>query len=209
MPNWKKGLIIGSFTAGALLSLAIAEALGAVAPADVDRELAALQDLPRLMQRVFDVEPMIHRAAEEHAPTRQHWAVVASGPNQVAGVEVRIKLSELCYKSIAVDTVENKKHIDLSSEPLILVFCAGNPEAVLNDVVKDVAIFKAHKALPIVFAPEGERRFDPYAAAVIPIPHAPPLASVVLCALAGHLVGYHAARAIDENAKFLAGVRAT
>src|SRR6185295_11342937 len=114
-------------TAGALLSLAIAETLGAIAPAELDRELASLQDLPRLMQRVFDAEDSIRRAAAQFAPTRQHWAVVASGPNQVAGEEVRIKLSELCYKSIAVDTVENKKHIDLSSEPLILVFCAGNP----------------------------------------------------------------------------------
>ena len=39
--------------------------------------------------------------------------------------ELRIKLSELCYKSIACDITEDKKHIDLSSEPLILVCAAG------------------------------------------------------------------------------------
>lgn len=195
-------------TAGALLSLAIAEAVGAADAATVARALDELTDLPRLMARVFDVEDAIHRAAAALAPTRSHWAVVASGPNQVAAEEVRIKLSELCYKSISVDTVENKKHIDLSCEPLMLVFCAGNPEAVLNDVVKDVAIFKAHKSLPVVFAPEGERRFDPYAAAVIPVPAASPLPSMALCALAGHLFGYHAARAIDDNGRFLSGVRA-
>lgn len=195
-------------TAGALLSLAIAEALGAVSPEAVSRALDDLAALPALMQRVFDVEDAIEAAATSFAPTRTHWAVVASGPNQVAGEEVRIKLSELCYKSIAVDTVENKKHIDLSCEPMVLVLCAGNPESVLNDVVKDVAIFKAHKGIPIVFAPEGERRFDPYAAAVIPIPAASPLSSIALCALAGHLFGYHAARAIDENGRFLSGVRA-
>lgn len=195
-------------TAGALVSLALADAFGVITASDLDREVAALENLPALMQRMFDVEDTIRRAAAELAPTRQHWAVVASGPNQVAGEEVRIKLSELCYKSIAVDTVENKKHIDLSSEPLVIVLAAGNPESVLNDVVKDVAIFKAHKAVPIVFAPEGDRRFDPYAAAVISVPAAPPLASMVLCALGGHLFGYHAARAIDENARFLSGVRA-
>ena len=32
---------------------------------------------------------------------------------------------ELCYKSIACDATEDKKHIDLSSEPLILVCAAG------------------------------------------------------------------------------------
>ena len=34
---------------------------------------------------------------------------------RVAAEEVRIKLSELCYKSIACDVTEDKKHIDLSS----------------------------------------------------------------------------------------------
>ncbi|MCG3135853.1 MAG: hypothetical protein HMLKMBBP_03625 [Planctomycetes bacterium] len=195
-------------TAGALLSLAVASEIRAAGPSDVAREIRELEDLPRLMQKVFDREDAIRAAAESLAPTRTHWAVVASGPNQVAGEEVRIKLSELCYKSISVDTVENKKHIDLSCEPLVLVLAAGNPESVLNDVVKDVAIFKAHKALPVVFAPEGDGRFAPYAAAVIPLPAAGAIASMVLCALAGHLFGYHAARSIDENARFLSAVRA-
>jgi glucosamine--fructose-6-phosphate aminotransferase (isomerizing) len=195
--------------AGALLSLAIARAVGALDDAAMAPHLAELAALPDLMQKVLDDESSIVAAAEKFAPTRVHWAIVASGPNHVAASEARIKLSELCYKSIALDTVENKKHIDLSTEPLVLVFAAGNPEPVVNDVVKDVAIFKAHKALPIVFAAAGEKRFDPYAAAVVHVPKAPPFSSVALCALAAHLFGYHAARAIDENARFLAGIRAT
>ena len=195
--------------AGTLLSLAIGRAMGLTSEAQIDRELAELCALPDLMQQVLAREDEIQRVAERFAPTREHWAVVASGPNYVAAVEARIKLSELCYKSIAVDTVENKKHIDLSSEPLILVLASGNPESVLNDVVKDVAIFKAHQALPIVFAHEGEERFAPYAAAVVHLPKAPATSSVVLCALAGHLFGYHAARAIDENARFFSSLRAT
>ena len=45
---------------------------------------------------------------------KRYWAVVGSGANKVAAEEVRIKLSELCYKSIACDVTEDKKHIDLS-----------------------------------------------------------------------------------------------
>ena len=45
--------------------------------------------------------------------------------NRIAAQELRIKLSELCYKSIACDVTEDKKHIDLSAEPLILVCAAG------------------------------------------------------------------------------------
>ena len=58
-------------------------------------------------------------------PSKRYWAIVGNGPNKVAAEEVRIKLSELCYKSIACDSTEDKKHIDLSSEPLILVCAAG------------------------------------------------------------------------------------
>ncbi|MEQ8216438.1 MAG: glutamine--fructose-6-phosphate aminotransferase, partial [Smithellaceae bacterium] len=129
------------------------------------------------------------------------WAIVGSGPNKAAADEVRIKLSELCYKTISSDIVENKKHIDLSSEPLILVCAAGNPATVVEDVVKDVAIFKAHKASVIVFADEGETRFHQIADAVIPIPAAPAPLPVILNTMAGHLWGYYAARAIDEEAQ--------
>jgi glucosamine--fructose-6-phosphate aminotransferase (isomerizing) len=56
---------------------------------------------------------------------------------------VRIKLSELCYKSIACDVTEDKKHIDLSSEPLILVCAAGLVGGTADDVGKEVAIYRA------------------------------------------------------------------
>ena len=132
---------------------------------------------------------------------------MGSGPNRIAAEEVRIKLSELCYKSISADSVEDKKHIDLSSESLILVMAAGNNESVLADLAKDVAIFKAHRALPVVFAAKGDRRFDEYASAVIELPEATPLHSMILCTMAGHMFGYHAARAIDEGGRFLGRLR--
>ena len=110
-------------------------------------------------------------------------------------------------ETIACDATEDKKHIDLSSEPLILVLAAGNSEAVLSDLAKDVAIFKAHRALPVVFCAEGDRRFDEYAAAVIELPACSPLLSMITVTMAGHLFGYHAARAIDEGARFLGRIR--
>ena len=99
-------------------------------------------------------------AAGRHAPSRRYWAMVGNGPNLVAAKELRIKLSELCYKSIACDVTEDKKHIDLSSEPMILVCAAGLTGSNADDVAKEVAIFRAHKAAPIVIATEGEHRFS-------------------------------------------------
>ena len=78
--------------------------------------------------------------------SRRSWAVVGNGVNQTAAHELRIKLSELCYKSIACDVTEDKKHIDLSSEPMILVCAAGLHGSNADDVAKEVAIYRAHKA---------------------------------------------------------------
>ena len=108
------------------------------------------------------------------APSKRYWAVVGNGPNKVAAEEVRIKLSELCYKSIACDVTEDKKHIDLSCEPLILVCAAGLGGGTADDVAKEVAIYRAHKATPIVVADEGEERFA--AAATSAVPHGRPRA---------------------------------
>ncbi len=194
--------------AGAVLALRIVHELGAMPPDRIAAELVELRRLPALLRTVLGSSEVIARAARDHAPRHRHWAVVGSGPNFVAAQEVRIKLSELCYKSIACDVVEDKKHIDLSSEPLILVLAAGNPESVVGDLVKDVAIFAAHKATPIVVASDGAARFAPYAACTIELPKASPALSSVLCTLAGHLWGYHAARAIDEAARPLSELRA-
>ena len=90
------------------------------------------------------------RAAQQLAPSKRYWAIVGNGPNRIAAEELRIKLSELCYKAIACDATEDKKHIDLSSEPLILVCAAGLKGSTADDVAKEVAIYRAHKATPIV-----------------------------------------------------------
>jgi glucosamine--fructose-6-phosphate aminotransferase (isomerizing) len=66
-----------------------------------------------------------------------------------------------------------------------------------------VAIFKAHKASVVVFADEGERRFDGVADAVISIPRSPQPQPVILNTMAGHLWGYYAALDIDEEARLL------
>ena len=136
---------------------------------------------------------------------KRYWAVVGNGPNRVAAEEVRIKLSELCYKSIAADATEDKKHIDLSSEPLILVCAAGLRGSTADDVAKETAIFRAHKATPIVIADEGEQRYS--AAATITVPPVDPALGFVLSAMVGHLFGYEAALAIDGSARPLREAR--
>ncbi|MGH8997787.1 MAG: SIS domain-containing protein [Acidimicrobiia bacterium] len=192
--------------AGILLAEAIAaELTGPGYRGDADL-LAGLRDLPAAMEQVLEARPAIAAAAWEHAPARRHWAVVGSGANRFAAAELRIKLSELAYKAVACDATEDKKHIDLSSEPLVLVCAAGLPAAALSDLAKELAIFKAHKAAPVVLATEGVPL--PAAAAAIPIPEVHPRLGFVLAAMAGHLFGYEAALAIDAKARALREARA-
>ena len=188
--------------AGNVLGLYFARLLKTMSDDRIADALRSLEQAPDMMRRVLDRQEALRQSALDLAGRKRYWAVVGSGPNKAAADEIRIKLSELCYKTISSDVVENKKHIDLSAEPLIVVCAAGNPEAVTGDIVKDVAIFKAHKAGIVVFADEGEDRFDSFADAVIPIPRAEMPVPVILNTLAGHLWGYYAACQIDEEALF-------
>ena len=184
--------------AGGVPWCAIAEAASVGEPERRHQLLAALRELPDAMREVLERRPVIAEAAARLAPSKRYWAVVGNGPNKVAAEEVRIKLSELCYKSMACDSTEDKKHIDLSSEPLILVCAAGLVGSTADDVAKEVAIFKAHKATPIVVANDGETRYN--ADATINVPPVDPALGFILSAMVGHIFGYEAAFAIDASA---------
>ncbi len=195
--------------AGLLLATAISSHIvGSVDPASPSQQslLRALSELPDRLDEVLARRDVIAAAAHQFCPSRRYWAIVGNGPNHIAAREIRIKLSELCYKSIACDATEDKKHIDLSAEPLILVCAAGLIGSTGDDVGKEIAIYKAHKAAPIVIATDGTA---PAAAlAVISVPETDPRLAFVLSAMAGHLFGYEAAMAIDAQALPLREARA-
>lgn len=187
--------------AGKLTALCIADTLGTLPKVQIHDELVALEGLPSRIQEVLDNEAAIEACAERYAPQHRYWAVVGNGPNKIAAEEIRIKLSELCYKSIPVDFTEDKKHIDLSTEPLTLVIANDLPPLLAQDTAKEVAIFKAHAGKPIVIAAQGETCFDAYAEAVIRVPSAGAGLDFVLATVVGHLWGFHAARAIDRRSQ--------
>ncbi|GMU51174.1 MAG: hypothetical protein AMXMBFR33_03200 [Candidatus Xenobia bacterium] len=194
--------------AGYLLAYQMGILMGTLGQEEAFHELESLLQLPDLMKSVLADHSVVSQLAEAWAPTRRDWAVVGSGSTRAAADEIRIKLSELCYKSIATDYIEDKKHIDLSSEPLTLICAAGLPLVALKDAVKEVAIFKSHKSVPIVICSEGFDAFESYAAGVIYVPKASENASVLLNTLVGHLWGYYCALAIDQGAAQLRPARA-
>ncbi len=192
--------------AGFLLAEGIADAVGCADRARASAVLRGLRDLPEAMRAVLDRRAAIAEAARAHAPAHRSWAVVGNGANRIAAEEVRIKLSELCYKSIACDATEDKKHIDLSTEPLVWVCAAGLRGPNADDVAKEVAIYRAHRAVPVVVATEGQEFAA--ASATVTVPEVHPALAFVLSAMAGHLFGYEAALAIDAHARLLRQARA-
>jgi glucosamine--fructose-6-phosphate aminotransferase (isomerizing) len=171
-----------------------------------ERLLRGLRELPAAMETVLEGRAKIAETAARLAPKRRYWAVVGNGINKVAASEIRIKLSELCYKSIACDATEDKKHIDLSAEPLILVCATALSGSTLSDVAKEVAIYRAHKAAPVVIATAGASGFDGVEA-LLEVPPCHPRLAFVLATMVGHLFGYEAAIAIDRLALPLREIR--
>jgi glucosamine--fructose-6-phosphate aminotransferase (isomerizing) len=198
--------------AGWVLAAGLAHASGhddRAALSDVDRVLAALRELPHAMEQVLAASGEISRIAAEVAPRHRYWAVVGSGRERITAAEVRIKLSELCYRAVASDATEDKKHIDLSSEPLILTCAAGISGPMADDVAKEVAIFMAHRATPVVITTKSAAaRFRSLGQYVITVPETAPALAFVLSAMAGHLFSYYAARSIDASAQPLRAARA-
>ena len=189
--------------AGALVALFIAQLKGARDVRFVTEAVRELRELPGHMRTILAGHENIAASARRTAVTKTYWATVGSGPNKASADEIRIKLSELCYKTISSDFIEDKKHIDLSSEPLIIVCAAGVREAVIGDIIKDAAIFRAHKATPVVIADEGDHRFDSYAVDVFHVPRVSEQLAPVVNTLVGHIWGYYAALAINEGSRFL------
>ncbi|MGH9076407.1 MAG: SIS domain-containing protein, partial [Acidimicrobiales bacterium] len=193
--------------AGWILAVGLAAAAGCAQAGRDGRLLAALRDLPAAMEGVLAGRERIAAVAAALAPSRRNWAVVGSGPDRVAAAEARIKLSELCYKAIACDATEDKKHIDLSSEPLVIVCAAGLGGANADDVAKEVAIYRAHKAAAVVIGPPGAAARFAAATEVMEVPACDPDLAFVLSAMVAHLFGYEAALAIDAQARPLRRAR--
>ena len=142
-------------TAGAVLGQHMAAQTRTRSAEYITRQIQELQTIPDKMRSVLDMREAIKASAYRLAVSKNYWATVGSGANKTAADEIRIKLSELCYKTISSDYVEDKKHIDLSSEPLIIVCAAGTRESVLGDIVKDTAIFHATKPPRWSLPPRG------------------------------------------------------
>jgi glutamine---fructose-6-phosphate transaminase (isomerizing) len=187
--------------AGKLVAMLLAQEFRTLSEEEIYQDVLEMEKLPQQIEEVLRDSETIRLCAEKYGPGSRNWAVVGNGPNKIAADEIRIKLSELCYKSIPCDFTEDKKHIDLSTEPLTIVVANDLPDQIVQDTAKEVAIFKAHNGKPIVLAARGEKRFTEYAESLIELPPIGAGLGFVLATVAGHLWGFYTAKAIDSKAE--------
>lgn len=185
--------------AGCLLGVELGRELGVLPRERQYSLLTGLKRVPDQLCAVRAHEDQLTEAAAKVATRYPYWAVVGSGPNKIAAAEIRIKLSELCYKTVSTDVVEDKKHIDLSAEALVVVCVAGAPRSQISDLVKEVEILAAHGNTPLVLCDEGTEHMWP-TDLVVGIPRGHREMMWIATTAAGHLFAYHAARCIDASA---------
>lgn len=182
--------------AGCLIGVQIGRIAGSVSAEREAAMLRALQTMPQRLQQVYDTQADIAKIARFTAARHRYWAVVGSGPNRVAAAEARIKLSELCYRTVSTDAVEDKKHIDLSAEALVLVCAAGAPSGQLDDLLKEVEILASHHNHPVVIT-DADADLPWATEHVIRVPTTHPALAWILSTAAAHLFAYYAAISID------------
>ena len=189
--------------AGTLLSLQIACIKKTKSKKFISDEIKEILSISKKMKKVLLLKKNIQKSAIKYTSLNNYWATVGSGYNKVAADEIRIKLSELCYRTISSDIIEDKKHIDLSAEPLIIVCANGLKKNVINDITKEIAIFTAHKANTIVFANKDSKNFKNFAKSIFYLPNTNEHFAPIFATLAGHLFGYYAALTINDNSEVM------
>jgi glucosamine--fructose-6-phosphate aminotransferase (isomerizing) len=149
----------------------------------------------------------IAEAAARSPRSRRYWALVGNGsqpdrrprdPGQALGALLQVDRLRRDRGQEAHRPVVGTDDPGLRRRP---------HGSTADDVAKEVAIYRAHKAAPIVIATEGDRSFGA-ALAVLTVPDTHPRLAFVLATMAGHLFGYEAALAIDAQARPLREARA-
>ncbi len=88
---------------------------------------------------------------------------LGSGINYLVAKKYALKFSKELKITIGYDVIENHKHIDISSEPLLIIFASNiYRSGFQNDIVSEIEKFIAHNNSVIVFTNKGNDMFDKF-----------------------------------------------
>ena len=88
---------------------------------------------------------------------------LGSGVNYLVAKKFAFEMSKITKRSIAYDVIENHKHIDISSEALLLVFTSNiNRKGFQIDIVSEVEKFLSHDNNLILFTNLENNLYDKF-----------------------------------------------
>lgn len=88
---------------------------------------------------------------------------LGSGVNYLVAKKFAFEMSKITNRSIAYDVIENHKHIDISSEALLLVFTSNiNRKGFQIDIVSEVEKFLSHDNNVILFTNLENNLYDKF-----------------------------------------------
>ena len=88
---------------------------------------------------------------------------MGSGINYLVAKKFAQRFSKKYNIAVGFDVIENHKHIDISSESLIVIFSSNiYRPGFQNDVVSEIEKFIAHNNTPIIFTNTNNYLYDKF-----------------------------------------------
>lgn len=196
---------LAQVTALYLLGLAIAQANGTIADADLESFIDELNETPERIATVIEQSDRIETLAKWMADTR---AVLLLGRNVgfPVALEGALKLKELAYIHAEGFAAGELKHgpialIEPGQVVFVIVPSPRDPQSLHAKVVSNIQEIRARGARVIAIAEQGDAAVLPYADEVIPIPLAHPLIEPMLAVVPLHIFAMElaAAKGLDVD----------
>ncbi len=176
-----------------LLSLKLGEATGRLRKADLRAHVRDLLRLPRLVERVLQLDGEI-RAVAQRFFRATNFLFLGRGIMYPIAMEGALKLKEISYIHAEGYAAGEMKHgpIALIDEDMPVVILA-NRSPVYDKVVSNMEQVRSRDGMVIAIASEGDEEIAEKADAVISIPDLGEYLTPVLAAVPLQLLAYHVA----------------
>ena len=178
---------------GLLLALRLGDARGTLDVAEHQRLVAELQELPDLLTRTLELEPMLVDLGQRFAHA-QSALYIGRGINFPIAMEGALKLKEISYVHAEGYAAGELKHGPIALlEPDVPVIAIATRSATLPKMVSNVQEVHSRDAPVIALVTEGEDPFDAGFASIIPVPACSEVLSPLLNVVPLQLFAYHVA----------------
>ncbi len=178
---------------GMLLALRLGDARGTLDVAEHQRLVAELREMPDLLTRTLELEPMLVDLGQRFAHT--HSALyIGRGINFPIAMEGALKLKEISYVHAEGYAAGELKHGPIALlEPDVPVIAIATRSATLPKMVSNIQEVHSRDAPVIALVTEGEDPFDAGFATTIPVPACSEVFSPMVNVVPLQLFAYHVA----------------